>query len=90
MKEIFEYIERNVEEYIKDLQLLIQQPSISAQNIGLRDCANLVKDLMHKDGLPAELHGITNGPPLVFGHLKSCKSNKTLLCYASTVILCRL
>ena len=82
MNEIFEYIEKNVEEYIKDLQLLIQQPSISAQNTGLKDCANLVKDLMHKDGLPAELHDITNGPPLVFGHLKSSKSKKTLLCYS--------
>ena len=82
MKDIFEYIEKNVEEYIADLQLLIQQPSISAQNIGLRDCANLVKDLMHKDGLPAEFHDITNGPPLVFGHLKSSKSKKTLLCYS--------
>ena len=69
MKEIYEYIDKNVDEYIKDLQLLIQQPSISAQNIGLQDCANIVKNMMHKDGLPAELHDIPEGPPLVFGHL---------------------
>lgn len=82
MKEIYEYIDKNVDEYIKDLQLLIQQPSISAQNIGLQDCANIVKNMMHKDGLPAELHDIPEGPPLIFGHLKSNKSKKTLLCYS--------
>ena len=66
----------NAQEFIADLQTLIQQPSISAQNIGLEECANLVKNQMHKDNLPAELYEIPGGPPLVFGHLKSSKSKK--------------
>ena len=82
MKDIYDYIDNNAQEFIADLQALIQQPSISAQNIGLHECANFVKEAMHKDNLPAELFDISGGPPLVFGHLKSSKSKKTLLCYS--------
>ena len=82
MKDIYDYIDNNAQEFIQDLQSLIQQPSISAQNIGLEECAEFVKKAMHKDDLPAELYDIPGGPPLVFGHLKSSKSKKTLLCYS--------
>ena len=72
MKDIYNHIDNNVEEYVSDLQELIRIPSVSAQKIGLEECAEFVKKQMHKDGLPAELHEIPGGPPLVFGHLKSC------------------
>ena len=64
MKDIYNYIDENIEEYISDLQELIRKPSVSAQNIGLKECAEFVKSQMHKDGLPAELHEIPGGPPL--------------------------
>ena len=82
MKDIYEYIDRNVEEYVSDLQSLIKKPSVSAQNIGLEECANFAKEAMHKDNLPAELYEIPGGPPLIFGHLKNPNSKKTLLCYS--------
>ena len=82
MKDIYNYIDENIEEYISDLQELIRKPSVSAQNIGLEECAEFVKSQMHRDGLPAELHEIPGGPPLVFGHLKSSLSKKTLFCYS--------
>ena len=56
MKDIYNHIDNNVEEYVSDLQELIRIPSVSAQNIGLEECAAFVKNQMHKDGLPAELH----------------------------------
>ena len=61
MKDIYKYIDENIDEYITDLQAFIQKPSVSAQNIGLEECAEFVKDQMHKDGLPAELHEIPAG-----------------------------
>ena len=79
MKDIYKYIDDNVDEYIKDLQEFIRKPSVSAQKLGLEECANYVVEKMHKDGLPAELHEIPDGPPLVFGHLKSSNSKKTML-----------
>ena len=82
MKDIYKYIDDNVDEYIEDLQEFIRKPSVSAQKLGLEECANYVVEKMHKDGLPAELHEIPGGPPLVFGHLKSSNSKKTMFCYS--------
>ena len=44
MKDIYNYIDENIEEYISDLQELIRKPSVSAQNIGLKECAEYVKE----------------------------------------------
>ena len=39
MQPIYDWIDQHADECIGDLQRFVQQPSISAQNIGLRDCA---------------------------------------------------
>ncbi len=82
MKDIYDYIDAHADEFIADLQTFVRQPSISAQNIGLRECAELVRGMMHDDGLPAEFHELREGPPVVFGELASPTSKKTLLCYS--------
>ncbi|MFN4129564.1 MAG: peptidase M20, partial [Paracoccaceae bacterium] len=82
MQEIYDWIDANADECIRDLQSFVQQPSISAQNIGLRECATLIRDMMHRDGLPADFHEIAEGPPVVFGHLEAKKPAKTILCYS--------
>ncbi|MBI1416808.1 MAG: M20/M25/M40 family metallo-hydrolase [Limimaricola sp.] len=82
MKDIYAYIDAHADEFIADLQTFVQQPSVSAQDIGLRDCAALVRQMMHDDGLPAEFHELAEGPPVIFGELRSPSSKKTLLCYS--------
>ncbi len=82
MQAIYDWIDANADECIKDLQTFVQQPSISAQNIGLRECATLIRDMMRRDGLPADFYELDQGPPVVFGHLKAAKPAKTILCYA--------
>jgi acetylornithine deacetylase/succinyl-diaminopimelate desuccinylase-like protein len=82
MQEIYDWIDAHAEECVRDLQTFVQQPSVSAQNIGLRECAALIRDMMHRDGLPAAFHELEQGPPVVFGHLKARKPAKTILCYA--------
>lgn len=82
MQDIYDYIDAHAEEYIGDLQTLVRQPSISAQNIGLRECAELVKKMMDEDGLDAHLHELNGGPPVIIGHMPSSKSSKTMLCYS--------
>lgn len=81
MKDIYDYIDANADEFVADLQSFVQQPSISAQDIGLRECATLIRDMMHKDGLPAKFYELEEGPPVVYGAVPS-KSPKTLLCYS--------
>lgn len=82
MQAIYDWIDANADECIRDLQSFVQQPSISAQNIGLRECATLIRDMMRADGLPADFHELVQGPPVVFGHLPAAKPAKTILCYA--------
>ena len=78
----FDWIEAHRDEAIADLQRLVQQKSVSAQNIGLEECAQQVVELMHADGLPATAYPTDGGPPCVIGHLPSRSSSKTLLAYA--------
>ncbi|MGX9857156.1 M20/M25/M40 family metallo-hydrolase (plasmid) [Limimaricola variabilis] len=82
MQDIYDYIDNHAEEFVADLQRFVRQPSVSAQDIGLRDCAELLRGMMHDDGLPAELHETKDGPPVVFGEVKSNRSSKSLLCYS--------
>lgn len=78
----FDWIDAHRDEAIADLQRFVQQPSVSAQNVGLEECAALVVELMHKDGLDATAYPIDGGPPCVIGHMPSASSDKTMLAYA--------
>jgi len=64
------------------LQTLLLPVSISAQNIGLRDCAELLKAQMIAAGIAdARLEETDGGPPVVLGRLDSPGADRTLLCY---------
>jgi acetylornithine deacetylase/succinyl-diaminopimelate desuccinylase-like protein len=68
---------------VSDLQMLIRQPSVSAKNEGIVECANLVKKLLVNSGIQSDLLQLKkNIAPIVYGEIKS-KSNpsKTLLFY---------
>ena len=65
LQDVFDYIDAHADEAVEDLQTLVRQPSVSSQNVGLDECAKLVRDLMHRDGLDAELHELDGGPPVV-------------------------
>ncbi len=82
MQDIYDYIEAHADEYIRDLQRLVQQPSISAQNVGLRECAELVYAMMKADGLDAHVHELEGGPPVITGHMTTSQSSRTMLCYS--------
>lgn len=82
MQDIYSYIDAHAEEYVRDLQTLVRQPSISAQQIGLRECAELVLNMMRDDGLDAQLHELEGGPPVITGHMTTPRSAKTMLCYS--------
>lgn len=82
LQAVFDWIDAHRDEAIADLQRLVQQPSVSAQKIGLEECAQLVVEMMHADGLDATAYPTPGGPPCVMGHVPSPGGEKTLLCYA--------
>src|SRR5215210_4938904 len=86
--------EDQINDLISDLQILIRQPSISATNQGLEECAILLSNLMNDAGIHSELlfldveeqvenRTIGRIAPVVYGEVRS-RSNphgKTLLFY---------
>ena len=49
-----EYIERNLERYLDELSALCAQPSVSAQNLGIQETAEFVKEMLVARGLKSE------------------------------------
>ena len=82
IKKVLQHVDKNMNTLVNDLCILIQQPSVSAKNQGIKKCANLVKNTLKKSGIKAEILSTKNYPPIVYGEIKS-KNNphKTLLFY---------
>lgn len=78
-KKIDSYLDKNLDQSLAELSTYVAQPSISAQNIGLKECAQIVKEMLEKRGFKAEIMS-TEGAPVVFAERKG-KSGKTLLIY---------
>lgn len=77
------YIDANMGDLISDLQLLIRQPSVSAKNEGIEECAKLVQKLLKKSGIKSEVLRLKkNVAPIVYGEIKSKQNpSKTLMFY---------
>jgi len=60
------WAEAHREEHLADLMRLLRQPSISAQNIGVRECAAIEEALLRDAGLETRLIE-TSGHPMVYG-----------------------
>jgi acetylornithine deacetylase/succinyl-diaminopimelate desuccinylase-like protein len=73
------YLKEHLEENLLELSALCAQPSVAAQNWGLEECAQLVREMLGKRGFDVEILP-TGGAPVVFGQRKG-KSDKTLLIY---------
>src|SRR5512133_1278875 len=73
------YLERNLDRSIDELKRLVAQPSVGAQNLGLKECAQLVAGMLKQRGFQVQIMD-TPGAPVVFGERKG-KSDRTLLFY---------
>ena len=71
MQKVFQYIDDHKEEYIELLKKFSAQPSVSAQNWGMREMAEMIRENLQKMGVPVELvetQGVP-GNPIVYGEL---------------------
>src|SRR3989442_4426925 len=78
MKDVFDYIDARRPEFIDSLQWWSRQPSIAAQNVGIRETAQMVAQLMEQIGVRPELYS-TDGPPVIYGAVAN--PPKTLVIY---------
>src|SRR5262245_29652620 len=77
---IEKYVESQRDRFIEELRNLVRQPSISSQNKGVKECADMICGMMQEVNIEARVLP-TEGQPVVFGHYKSCDAQKTLLIY---------
>jgi acetylornithine deacetylase/succinyl-diaminopimelate desuccinylase-like protein len=76
-----DYVSKNKARFLQDFRTLLKQPSVSAQKLGMEDCARIVKKQMDMAGLNAKILPVKNGNPVVYGEARSKSSSKTLLIY---------
>ena len=77
------YVDSHLDSLVSDLQTLIRQPSVSAKNEGIEECAKLVQKLLKKSGIKSEILRLKkNVAPIVYGEIKSKQNpKKTLMFY---------
>jgi acetylornithine deacetylase/succinyl-diaminopimelate desuccinylase-like protein len=73
------YLTNNIDQSIAELSLLVAQPSVGAQNLGILECAVLTASLFRKRGFETRIMP-TGGAPVVFSERKGM-IDKTLLFY---------
>jgi acetylornithine deacetylase/succinyl-diaminopimelate desuccinylase-like protein len=73
------YFDAHLDESIAELSRFVAQPSVSAQNLGIKECSELTADLLRQRGFTVQVTP-TSGAPVVFGE-RSGRNRKTLLFY---------
>jgi acetylornithine deacetylase/succinyl-diaminopimelate desuccinylase-like protein len=74
------YVRAREREYIDELKVLIRQPTVSAQGIGIPETAQIVLERTKKrGGIAAEALSVDGGPPTIVG--ETGRGDRTLLIY---------
>src|SRR2546430_3594422 len=76
---VFAHIDKNLPQHIAKLQELVRQPSISPENNGVRECANLILQYLTDLGCKGGLEE-TAGNPIVYARYDA-GSEKTIVVY---------
>ncbi|MHB1159627.1 MAG: hypothetical protein ACYC3V_04755, partial [Chloroflexota bacterium] len=66
LDQLYRYVDQQSERLIQDLCDLLAQPSISAQNVGMEECAARLAAMMADSGIATEILP-TDGYPVVYG-----------------------
>ncbi len=77
---VHRHIDMHRQESLEILKTLVRQPSISAQGIGVSECARLLAGVMSDLGIPSEVIE-TPTAPVVYGEVAGKPEGYTLLCY---------
>ncbi|MBR4406228.1 MAG: M20/M25/M40 family metallo-hydrolase [Bacteroidaceae bacterium] len=80
MEKVFQYIHENEQRFMDDLFKFLRCRSISAQNDGVSECAELLRDMMIKAGIKTTIYP-TARHPVVYGEIITDPELPTLLIY---------
>ncbi len=81
IEQIHQHIDSKQEEYLAEVKKLLAQPSISANGEGIRECVELLVNMMRQTQIKTEVFE-TAGNPVIYGEVLSEKADaKTVLFY---------
>ncbi len=80
MKEIFQYIQDKQQEYLEELFTFLRCKSVSSYNDGIKECAQLLSEIMEKSGIQTAIYP-TQGNPVVYGEIIEDSALPTMLIY---------
>jgi len=66
---VYRQIEKDFEKHVEELLKLVRQPSVSPQNIGVREAAGLLREMAGQAGFKNTSLVETSGNPVVYGEL---------------------
>ncbi len=78
--EIYAHIDEHLAEHLQNLQCWIRQPSVSTQNVGIREMARMLRDDLLRLGFREAAVAETSGHPGVWGFYDA-GAEKTLVVY---------
>ncbi len=73
------YVDANADRFIAELQKVCSQPSVSAQQLGVAEMAQMVLEMLLAVGAHARLIHVADAPPVVYGEMG--QGDKTLIVY---------
>ncbi|WP_246943307.1 M20/M25/M40 family metallo-hydrolase [Bacillus pinisoli] len=80
LQSVLSLINERKEEYLETLFTLLRQRSISSQNDGVVECAELLKVIMEDIGINTKIYK-TEGQPIVYGEIINDPNDLTILFY---------
>jgi acetylornithine deacetylase/succinyl-diaminopimelate desuccinylase-like protein len=80
LEAVWAYVDAHAEEMLEQLKTLVRQPSISAQDVGVKECAELLAGMMRADGIETQVLP-TPGQPMVVGVGEAVPGAPTALIY---------
>ncbi|MCW8873404.1 MAG: M20/M25/M40 family metallo-hydrolase [Xanthomonadales bacterium] len=79
-QDVYSHIDGSIDQHIRALQRWMRQPSISAQNVGIHEMADMLRDDLRKIGFQESELVATGGHPGVWGYYDA-GAERTLLVY---------
>ena len=80
MSKTFEYLAENQGRFIDEIKEFCRQPSISAQNVGMKEMSDLVVKYLKRLGVETRILSKDGFIPVIYGELKGL-SSKSILIY---------
>lgn len=81
IKDFHRFVDDHKEEFIGDLFKFLKIKSISAQNVGMEECAHFLKNFMDECGISTRLLKLDGAFPALYGEMLNPDAEKTLLIY---------